>query len=175
MSGRIPTKEEIVNTVVGIIYPQLPTKEDILNSITIPQVIVPEKEIVEEKPIPTVKEIIQAIKNLKGNDRLDISHLRNGEQLARVAGRSGNQKIDMNDMRWHGSGGSSSSGTAVSNEVVAGSGTSFTLAHTPIAGSQRIFAIGQRLTPTVDYTIAGAVITTLSTWNSGDILADYTY
>lgn len=116
--------------------------------------------------------VIEAIKNLKGNDRLDISHIRNGEQLAQAANK---QKVDMNDMRWHGSGGASSSVTTVSNEVVSGSGNTFTLVHIPTTGSQKIFAIGQRLTPTVDYTIAGAVITTISTWNNGDILADYTY
>ncbi len=61
------------------------------------------------------------------------------------------------------------------NEVVAGSGTSWTLANTPINSSQAIYANGQRLTPTVDYSIAGAVITTGSSWVSGTVLADYQY
>jgi len=63
----------------------------------------------------------------------------------------------------------------VINEVVSGSGTSFTLANTPTTGTQEIYALGQRLTPTTDYTISGKNITTIATWNAGDLLADYQY
>lgn len=68
-----------------------------------------------------------------------------------------------------------SSGTAVYNEVVSGSGTSWTLANTPTAGTQTIYANGQRLTPTVDYNISGAGITTVDSWLAGTILADYVH
>lgn len=68
------------------------------------------------------------------------------------------------------SGGSSSS---VSNEIVSGSGTAFTLAGTPLAGTAKIYARGQRLKLGTDYAIAGAAITTADTWGSGDIIADY--
>lgn len=62
----------------------------------------------------------------------------------------------------------------VDNEVVSGSGTSFTLANTPIAGSEHIFGNGQRLTPGgVDYTIAGAAITMVNSFSAGTVLADY--
>lgn len=64
-------------------------------------------------------------------------------------------------------------GTATYNEVVAGSGTAWTLAGTPIVGSVRLYANGQRLTPTVDYSITGAAITTVDSWAAGTILADY--
>lgn len=67
----------------------------------------------------------------------------------------------------------SSSSMFVYNEVVSGSGTTFTLSATPVFGTQHVFAIGQRLTPTVDYTISGTIITTIGSWNAGDILADY--
>lgn len=72
---------------------------------------------------------------------------------------------------------SSSSGgnTFVYNEVVAGSGTSWTLAHAPATGLYAIYANGQRLTPTVDYTISGADITTVLSWDAGTVLADYQY
>lgn len=70
---------------------------------------------------------------------------------------------------------SGSAGTAVLNEVVGGSSSTFTLAHTPVAGTQQIYANGQRLIPTVDYSISGAIITTVLTWSSGSILADYEY
>ena len=67
------------------------------------------------------------------------------------------------------------SGQFVENEIVSGSATTFTLAHTPIVGSQAIYAQGQRLVPTTDYTISGAVITTVSSWVPGNLLADYQY
>ncbi len=72
---------------------------------------------------------------------------------------------------------SGGAGTFVDNEVVSGSATTFTLAHTPIAGCQHVYANGQRLTPGGgnDYTIAGAVITTAQSWSAGNVLADYRY
>lgn len=73
------------------------------------------------------------------------------------------------------SGGSSTS--YADNEVVSGSGTSWTLANTPTAGSQHVYANGQRLTPGAgnDYTISGATITTALSWSAGALLADYRY
>lgn len=61
----------------------------------------------------------------------------------------------------------------VYNEVVSGSGTSWTLANTPVLGFQAIYANGQRLIPTVDYSITGAAITTVDSWATGTVLADY--
>ena len=70
------------------------------------------------------------------------------------------------------SGGGSTS--FIDNEVVSGNTNTFTLANTPIVGSEHIFALGQRLTPGgVDYTISGAVISTINPWSTGQILADY--
>lgn len=65
--------------------------------------------------------------------------------------------------------------TFVDNEIVAGSGTTFTLASTPTSGSQHVYGNGQRLTPGAgnDYTISGAVITTANSFSAGQILADY--
>lgn len=68
---------------------------------------------------------------------------------------------------------SGASNSFVDNEVVSGSGTTFTLANTPIVGSQHVYANGQRLTPTADYTIAAAVITMVSSWATGAVLCDY--
>jgi hypothetical protein len=72
-------------------------------------------------------------------------------------------------------GGSGTSVTNVWGEVVSGSGTSFTLAHTPSLGTVRVFALGQRLALTTDYTITSAIITTVGTWSATDLLADYQY
>lgn len=69
---------------------------------------------------------------------------------------------------------STGSGTFVDNEIVSGTGTAWTLAGTPIPGSEHIYANGQRLIPGgVDYTITGATITTIITFATGTLLADY--
>lgn len=68
-----------------------------------------------------------------------------------------------------------SSDSFAENEVASGSGTSFGIANTPILGSVRVFALGQRLTLTTDYTISGTTITTVSSWGAGEIVVDYRY
>lgn len=67
--------------------------------------------------------------------------------------------------------------TFLYNEVVAGSGTTFTLANTPVSGMYAIYGMGQRLTPGAgnDFTISGATLTMANSWGAGDILADYQY
>ena len=65
--------------------------------------------------------------------------------------------------------------TFVYNEVVSGSGTSWTLAHSPKTGLYSIYANGQKLMPTTDYTISGTTITTVLSWSAGQIAADYQY
>lgn len=67
----------------------------------------------------------------------------------------------------------SSTTVFVDNEIVPGSTNTFTLTAVPITGSEHIYAVGQRLYPTTDYSISGAVITTVNPWDTGDILADY--
>jgi len=51
-----------------------------------------------------MKDVVDGIKNLKGNDRIDISHIRNGETLAMLAQKFANGGFNMNDQRWHGGG-----------------------------------------------------------------------
>lgn len=69
--------------------------------------------------------------------------------------------------------GGGGSGTLVNNEIIAGSGTAFTLAGVPVLGSEQIYADRARLYPTTDYTIAGAAITTVLSYAAGDLLATY--
>jgi hypothetical protein len=64
----------------------------------------------------------------------------------------------------------------VNDEVVTRvSGTSWTLASTPLVGTEHIFAGGARLTPGAgnDYTISGTAITTVASYPTGALLADY--
>jgi len=76
-------------------------------------------------------------------------------------------------------------GIPVYNEVVSGSGTTFTLAHTPVANTVRLYAAGGnsnpqegRLLPGAgnDFTTSGATITMLNgSFTAGTLLADYSY
>lgn len=67
-------------------------------------------------------------------------------------------------------------GTPVIDEQVSGSGTSWTLAHTPVAGTLRLYGAGQRLTGGgVDYTLSGTTITTNNSYTAGQIRGDYNY
>lgn len=80
-----------------------------------------------------------------------------------------------------GGGGGGSSGTAVYSEVpsglVNGSNASYVLAHTPLAGSLRVYVNGQRMKAGgVDYTLAGTTITFVTAPPTTSILlADYNY
>jgi hypothetical protein len=70
-------------------------------------------------------------------------------------------------------GNSSSIGTLIDNEVVSGSGTSWTLANTPISGSVKLYAGTRLIGGGNDYTISGANITTISSYPTGALVADY--
>ncbi len=120
-----------------------------------------------------VKRVIALIKKEK---LLDVHDLKDGHEIAGRMGkvdRLGRAQLDMSDQRWHGGGLSSTS--LVDNEVVSGSGTAWALAHNPVAGTVRLYAIGQRLTPGIgnDYTISGTIITTAISFSAGQLIADY--
>lgn len=113
------------------------------------------------------KEFIARIQKEKS---IDVSHIRNGDSFLFNKTRYKFSEL----MSGHGSS-TGTSGTQVFNEVVSGSAKAWALAHTPQTGTLRLFANGQRLTPTVDYTLTGANIVTVTSWASGTLIADYTY
>lgn len=65
-------------------------------------------------------------------------------------------------------------GNTIFGEVVAGGTNTFTLAHIPV-GTIFLAANGQVLTLSTDYSIVGAVITTVSSWSAGTVIAAYSY
>lgn len=111
------------------------------------------------------KEVIDRIRKEKS---LLISDLKDGQSF--VFNKTKYQTHEM----MHGAGASETTVTFTNNEVVAGSGTSWTLAATPTAGSVILFGNGQFLTPGgVDYTISSAAITTVNSFSAGTIVANY--
>lgn len=175
-------KERARRKVQKMIYAQ---KHDLL--IDEVQNLRGEMEELKNKPIPEVK--VEAPKNepldykglagtvvehIRDGKMLDISHIRNGERIAQLA----NKKLDFSDMRWHGSGGSSS-GTAVYNEtpsgLVNGANVTYTLSNIPTSTTLRLYA-GQRQTINQDFTLSGLTITFLIAPMPGtNLVADYSH
>lgn len=159
--GTTPTK--------GIDYFTTNEIEAIKNEI-LTQVITQNKPYTLEIDVEMVKKIVQIMHSLPETDKLEVSKgIRNAQSFL-----FGGTKYKTEELM-RGGGDSHSSETQVYNEVVAGSGTTFTLAYTPIAGTVRVYARGQRLTLTTNYTISGAIITTVDTWAAGDITSDYAH
>lgn len=70
--------------------------------------------------------------------------------------------------------GSGGGGFTYSNEIVAGSGITFTLAHVPTAPTGLLlFGGGSALIQGVDYMITGAVITMSNSYSAGQVVAFY--
>lgn len=170
--GKTPTNEEII----FLIKPLIPTVKD-----------------GKDGHIITPEEVRDKLKELKGKSRLSVFDLKDTEWLK---GKNG-EHIQWNavgalskvshDATLTGDGTLSnplsvvdndSSINFVDNEIVGGSGTSYTLANTPILGSEHVFAKGQRYYssgPNTGYSISGKIITITdgSSYGLGDILADY--
>lgn len=63
----------------------------------------------------------------------------------------------------------------VTNEVIHDNGDgTYTLANTPTAGSLHVYKNGVSMQPSIDYTLSGAVVTSLAAYDATDIFtADY--
>lgn len=167
--------EKFVGKYVPYEKPKPDTAEQIVEKINTLEGAIEAKAITG---LLTAADVVDEIKNLKGNDKIDISHIRNGENLARLAAKN----ADMNDMRWHGGGLSSVShdatltgnGTASSPLSVVGSATTFytdtisgvinssnvtfTVPHA-ITSMMNLFLAGMPYQSGVDFTFSGTTIT----------------
>lgn len=115
------------------------------------------------------EEIYQKVlERIKKDKSLVVSDLKDGQAFL-----FNNTKYQTHEMM-HGAGATATTVTFTNNEVVAGSGTAWTLTATPTAGSVTLFGNGQYLTPGgVDYTISVANITTVNSFVAGTIVANY--
>lgn len=143
----------------------------------------------------TAEQVREKLETLTGEERLDASAIKNlpeaTEKITKhvigtshalwnhmdvdVSGITTGQSIKWDGLRWIPFTPVGGGSTSVYNEAPSGSGTSWTLAHTPDANTLRLYANGQRLIPTTDYSLSGATITTVLSWNSGTLTADYNY
>lgn len=92
-------------------------KNDVLKDMPIPKDGKDGKdgEVIETTKL--VKEVITKIKELPEKERIDISHLKNSQQILGVMGKL--NKLDMSDLRWHGAG----LGKVTTDATLTGSGT----------------------------------------------------
>jgi hypothetical protein len=134
---------------------------------------------------------INALPTEEDIDKIDAAHIKNLPDIVRtnviatnkplwaledvdVSGIVSGQGIKWDGTRWIPFT-PTGANTGVYNEVVSGTGTTFTLAHTPVSGTLRVYVRGQRILPTSGYTLTGAIITTVDTLATGDVTADYEY
>lgn len=140
---------------------------------------------------------VNALPTDNDEDKIDASHIKNLPQAKEVhhhtnlpanvalwslldvdaSGINPGQALKWDGVRWIPFTPAGGSGTPVYNEAVSGSATTWTLAHTPVAGTLRLYANGQRLTEGAlnDFTLSGTTITTNLSWSTGALLADYEY
>lgn len=146
------------------------------------------------------EQIRNKLETLIGDERLDASAIKNLEKFIRdnpriagvltatalysladvnIAGIVAGQSIQWDGIGWIPYTPAGSSGTPVWGEDLTpqGPGTSFTLAHTPIAGTVRLFRGGAyQSVARGDYTITGNTITLSPTLQTGEVLVvDYSY
>lgn len=138
--------------------------------------------------LPDLRELaintINVLESFEGDNRLDASAIKGIKRyvLGFINESWGGPGIVFHDSTLTGSGvpqdplsvvNTGGGGNFTDNEVVAGVGTTWTLVSVPILNSVHLYANGQRLIPTIDYTISGAIITTVLSWAVSTILADY--
>lgn len=143
----------------------------------------------------SVRDLLEA---LEEDERLDASAIKNLPKLAKelhrqmgynvalsslldvnLAGITSGQSISWNGVSWEPYTPAGGGGTPVWGEDLTpqGAGTAFTLAHTPVAGTVRLFRGGAyQSVVNGDYSITGDAITLTSALKSGEVLvADYSY
>lgn len=151
-----------------------------------------------ETPKVEAIEVRDSLETLQGEERLDASAIKNlperTESIVKgmnkvlalymlldvdVAGITAGQSIQWDGNKWIAYTPAGSGGTPVWGEDLTpqGVGTSFTLAHTPLSGTVRLFRGGAyQSVANGDYSIASAAITLTNTLQSGEVLVvDYSY
>lgn len=142
----------------------------------------------------TAQQVRDKLETLEGEERLDASAIKNLPKAVQeysqtsvgihgplwslidvdVEGITAGQSIKWTGVRWIPFT-PAGTGNAAYNEVAGGSGTAWTLDNEPTAGTLRVYANGQRLTETTDYSISGTDLTTVLSWSAGTVLVDYEY
>ncbi len=172
--GVSPKLEDIVLAL----KPHLPKPNEVDPQQIVAQVIelLPKTEealVQEQEPLDVDALFDQFIARIQKERPIDVSHLKNAESFM-----FGKKKYKIEELMRGAGGTGGSSGTSVYGEVVAGSGTAWTLANAPTAGTLRLYANGQRLKEgaiPADYTLSGTNITTNNSWALGTLLADYSH
>lgn len=156
-------------------------------------------EITKEVAVTdTAEEIVAKINDLPVDEdefKIDYSHIKNvpkqtpnflGTQGPNtlfalsdvdVTGLTAGQSIEWDGVRWIPYTPAGGASTDVFGEVVSVTGTSFTLAHTPVSGTVRLYRGGayQQVGIGNDYTLSGAT-GTLAVGTNGEVfMADYKY
>jgi len=192
-------EEAIEGRITEKLLAKIPTLEQIVEKI-------PPPEKGDPGSPDTGTDIVNKLESLPEEERLDYDKLRNTPNIQalvrKLAGdmakpsKTSAQSYAISDMtdvsmqgivagqllQWDGrrfipyTPVSVSGVNQIFNEVPSGSGTSFTIANTPISGTLRLFRGGGRLTEGTDYSSSGVNITLGVSLSVGeDFVADYNY
>lgn len=168
--GETPNVDEIIEQVLLEVYSELPDQEESETGATLIEKINSEKDKkikasqIEGLPKVFTREVVHDQGGRAGAYETLIVDS-NGKPLSKTP--QGAFKLPPI---------SGGGGFTFINEIVSGSGTSFTLANVPVDSTKvALYGGGSRLTPGVsnDYTISGAAITMTNSYSSGQVLADY--
>lgn len=141
-------------------------------------------------------EIRDSLELLSGEERLDASAIKNLPKVVQqhvtangagplwgltdvdVAGVSSGQSIRWDGVRWTPFTPAGGANTPVYEEAPTDTGNhlAFTLAHTPVASTLRLYRGGARQQLNTDYTLSGSTITLVNIFVTGEsLLCDYEY
>lgn len=107
--------------------------------------------------------VVREIKSLKGNQKLSISDLQNGDEIAFALAKaknksSGSDGFDMSDQRWHGGGGTSTFYTNAVSGTIDSANRVFTVP-TTISSALALYLANSVYQPGTDFIASGTTIT----------------
>lgn len=183
-------EEAIEQRLTEKLLPKVPTIAQILEQIPIP------KDGINGSP-DSPEEIIKKLRSLKSGSRINYDELDNLPDIVSIIRKHVSSKsyatseltdVSMQNiavgqvLQWDGKRfipvtvSAGLNFTQVFGETPSGAGTAFSLAHTPLAGTVRLYRGGAYQQSGTDYTIIGANITLSLALAVGEVLlADYNY
>lgn len=174
--------------------------EEAVKNAVLAEIKIPTIDEIENDLPKLGTQIRDALELLQDEERLDASAIKNLPEFIKnnphiagvltasalysladvsVQGIVAGQSIQWDGIKWipyTPSGGTGGTSVFGENLTPQGPGTSYTLAHTPQAGTVRLYRGGAYQQVGVDYTISGAIITLTQTTQAGEtLLVDYIF
>jgi hypothetical protein len=178
--GNTPTKQELEDIILPLI-PELPEIKipdtSIIASDASKMALDELKPLIKENT-PTGEEIVNMVNSLplKPEFQIDYKHLKNTPEFRFGGGPVGISIDEAIKIAQQYGGSINFADDEIPTGDINGVNTDFVLAHTPTAGTLKVYVNGQRFTVDVDYTLAGNTIIFFTAPPTGSgIICDYRY